>query len=92
MALMRHMRSQNTPVSKAQEQTIRYQLASFMRLWPYLWPADKPSYKLRTFLALIFTIAGQFVVVLAPFFLGRAIDGLGLQLEDLGLGLSLIHI
>ena len=86
MALMRHMRSQNTPVSKAQEQTIRYQLASFMRLWPYLWPADKPSYKLRTFLALIFTIAGQFVVVLAPFFLGRAIDGLGLQLEDLGLG------
>jgi len=68
------------------EQSLRYQLKSFWRLWPYLWPKDKPSYKIRTLLAMIFTIAGQFVVVLAPFFLGRAIDGMTLQIKDIGLG------
>ena len=86
MAPMRHMSSDNTQSPKGPEQSLGYQLKSFMRLWPYLWPADKPSYKLRTVLALIFTIAGQFVIVLAPFFLGRAIDGLDLQLQALGLG------
>jgi len=45
-----------------------------MRLWPYLWPKDKPTYKLRTFIALLFTIAGQFILVGAPFFLGRSVD------------------
>ena len=68
------------------EQSLRYQLKSFWRLWPYLWPKEKPSYKIRTLLAMIFTIAGQFVVVLAPFFLGRAIDGMTLQIKDIGLG------
>ena len=68
------------------EQSLRYQLKSFWRLWPYLWPKDKPTYKLRTLLAMIFTIAGQFIVVVAPFFLGRAIDAMTLQIEDIGLG------
>ena len=70
----------------AREQSLRYQLKSFWRLWPYLWPKGKISYKIRTFLAMVFTIAGQFVVVLAPFFLGRAIDGMNVQIEDIGLG------
>ena len=56
------------------EEKLAYQLKSFMRLWPYLWPEDKPTYKLRTFLALLFTIAGQFILVGAPFFLGRSVD------------------
>ncbi len=56
------------------EQSLTYQLRSFFRLWPYLWPKDKPSYKVRTFLALLLTIGGQFVLVGAPFFLGRAVD------------------
>ena len=68
------------------EQSLRYQLKSFWRLWPYLWPKDKPAYKVRTFLALIFTIAGQFIVVAAPFFLGRAIDAMDFQIKDIGLG------
>ena len=38
---------------------------------------------------MIFTIAGQFIVVLAPFFLGRAIDGMNLQIEDIGLGTAI---
>lgn len=35
---------------------------------------------------MIFTIAGQFIVVAAPFFLGSAIDALNLQIENIGLG------
>ena len=60
--------------STFKERSLQYQLKSFGRLWPYLWPKEKPSYKIRTFIAMIFTIAGQFIVVAAPFFLGSAID------------------
>lgn len=72
--------------STFKERSLRYQLKSFGRLWPYLWPKEKPSYKIRTFIAMIFTIAGQFIVVAAPFFLGSAIDALNLQIENIGLG------
>ena len=75
-----------TSKNKMREQSLRYQLKSFWRLWPYLWPKGKPSYKFRTLIAMIFTIMGQFIVVLAPFFLGRAIDGMNLQIEEIGLG------
>lgn len=56
------------------EEKITYQLRSFFRLWPYLWPKERVSYKFRTFAALILTIAGQFVLVGAPFLLGQAQD------------------
>ncbi len=56
------------------EQSLGYQLKSFFRLWPYLWPKDKPSYKIRSFLALFLTIIGQFVMVGGPFFLGWSVD------------------
>ncbi len=56
------------------EQSLSYQLKSFFRLWPYLWPKDKPGYKLRTLIAFILTVAGQFILVGAPFFLGRSVD------------------
>jgi len=75
-----------TPETELKEQSLRYQLKSFWRLWPYLWPKGRPSYKFRTLLAMIFTIAGQFIVVLAPFFLGRAIDAMNIQIDELGLG------
>ena len=78
--------SSDTSDPLAAERTLRYQLKSFWRLWPYLWPDEKPGYKFRTLFALIFTIAGQFIVVAAPFFLGRAIDGLNLQITENGLG------
>ena len=76
----------DNPIEAPPEQSLRYQLKSFWRLWPYLWPKDRPSYKFRTLLAMIFTIAGQFIVVAAPFFLGRAIDALNIQIQDIGLG------
>ncbi len=80
---------QDSKEQSSREQSLSYQLKSFWRLWPYLWPDEKPSYKLRTFLALLFTIAGQFIVVAAPFFLGRAIDGMDEQIKTMGLGNAL---
>ena len=56
------------------EEKLSYQLSSFLRLWPYLWPKDRPSYRLRTLAALVLTITSQFVLVGAPFLLGRAQD------------------
>jgi ATP-binding cassette subfamily B protein len=56
------------------EEKLSYQLKSFMRLWPYLWPKDKPTYKIRTFAALFFTIASLFILVGAPFLFGAGVD------------------
>ena len=71
-------RSPSSPLRESSdtphEQTLRYQLKSFWRLWPYLWPKDNLSYKLRTFAAILLTIAGKFIIVGAPFFLGRSVD------------------
>lgn len=76
MAMMKPSSHMDAPIQTAllPEEKLTYQIKSFFRLWPYLWPADKPGYKFRTLAALILTIAGQFVVVGAPFFLGRAVD------------------
>ena len=63
------------------EQSLLYQLRAFGKLWPYLW--SSPSNKARVVIAVLFTIAGQFVLVAAPFFLGRMTDALD-QGQDAG--------
>lgn len=73
-------------LNRLKEQAIGYQLKSFGRLWPYLWPHSKPSYKIRTLFAITATIAGQFIIVAAPFFLGKASDNIEVQITELGLG------
>ena len=73
-------------LNRIKEQAIGYQLKSFGRLWPYLWPHNKPSYKIRTLFAITATIAGQFIIVAAPFFLGKASDNIEVQITELGLG------
>ena len=57
------------------------QLKSFGKLWPYLWPDDKPLHKVRIVLALIITIASQFVLVLGPFFLGWAVNAVEVAVD-----------
>ncbi|MGJ8563206.1 MAG: ABCB family ABC transporter ATP-binding protein/permease [Alphaproteobacteria bacterium] len=71
-----------TQHSTPSEETLSYQLKSFFRLWPYLWPKERLSYKFRTFAALLLTIASQFVLVGAPFLLGRAQDNASAALKD----------
>ena len=58
------------------------QLKGFSKLWPYLWPDDKPLYKVRIILALIITISSQFVLVIGPFFLGWAVNAVQQALEN----------
>lgn len=54
--------------------SLRYQLKSFGRLWPYLWAEGKPAFKIRIIAALVLTIAGKFFLVGAAFFTGAAIN------------------
>ncbi len=56
------------------ERSLRYQLRSFGRLWPYLWVKGNFGFKLRIIAALLLTIIGKFFLVGAPFFMGAAID------------------
>ena len=56
------------------ERSLRYQLKSFARLWPYLWVKGNLGFKVRIITALLLTIAGKFFLVGAPFFMGAAID------------------
>ena len=79
------------------ERGIFRQLAGMGRLKPYLWPAGNVGFKVRSILALIFTMVGQFVIVGSPFLLGQAINelkvvqdgGVSAQLTALIIGLIL---
>ncbi len=62
------------PDEDAVERGIFKQLLGLGRLKPYLWPAGNVGFKVRSIIALILTVTGQFVIVGAPFMLGRAID------------------
>ena len=61
---------------EAPERGIFQQLLGLGRLKPYLWPKGNISFKLRSIIALLLTVAGQFVIVGSPFLLGRAINQL----------------
>lgn len=78
------------------EQSLGYQLKNFMKLWPYLWPKDRPGFKIRTAIAFLLTVAGQFVLVGAPFFLGRSVDAVktaqGSDLSFSGPGLFIVAL
>ena len=51
------------------EQSLLYQLRSFSKLWPYMW--SSPGRKVRIVVAIALTIASNFFIVGAPFFLGH---------------------
>jgi len=61
-------------IEAMKEQSITEQLRGLGRLKPYLWPDGNFAFKLRSFLAIILTIAGKFVLVGAPFVFGWAVD------------------
>ncbi len=60
------------------ERGIFKQLLGLGRLKPYLWPEGNVNFKVRSVIALVLTIASQFVIVGSPFLLGRAIDSIEL--------------
>ena len=76
-----------TPEDLKKERSLRYQLKSFGRLWPYLWVKGNKGFKLRIIAALLLTVTGKFFLVGAPFFMGAAIDAVT-QAKDGGFDLS----
>ena len=66
--------STGTDEDRGPDRGIIQQLLGLRRLKPYLWPKGNLSFRVRSILALCLTIASQFIIVGAPFMLGRAID------------------
>ena len=66
--------STGTDEDRGPDRGIIQQLLGLRRLKPYLWPKGNLSFRVRSILALFLTIASQFIIVGAPFMLGRAID------------------
>jgi len=61
-------------IEAMKEQSLSEQLRGLGRLKPYLWPDGNLEVKFRSFLAILLTIAGKFVLVGAPFVFGWAVD------------------
>lgn len=84
----RHM----TDKDDAPERGIVQQLLGLRRLKPYLWPKGNVGFKVRSILALLLTIGGQFVIVGSPFLLGAAIDATELAEDSLQTQISALII
>src|SRR5215213_6048340 len=51
-------------------------MATFQRLWPYLWPQGRPDLQQRVFLAFGLLLIAKLVTVLTPFTFKWATDAL----------------
>ncbi|MBB5751194.1 ABCB family ABC transporter ATP-binding protein/permease [Prosthecomicrobium pneumaticum] len=51
-------------------------LATVRRLWPYIWPSDRPDLRLRVFLAIVVLALAKVVTVYVPYFYKWATDAL----------------
>lgn len=80
------------PSDDTAERGIFKQLLGLGRLKPYLWPAGNVGFKVRSIIALALTIASQFVIVGAPFLLGRAIDATDAALASVPQQLTIMII
>jgi ABC-type transport system involved in Fe-S cluster assembly fused permease/ATPase subunit len=80
------------PSDDTVERGIFKQLLGLGRLKPYLWPAGNVGFKVRSIIALALTIASQFVIVGAPFLLGRAIDATDAALASVPQQLTIMII
>ncbi len=57
---------------------------TFINLWPYMWPSDRPDLKRRVLYASIFMVLGKVVTVLIPYFYKLATDALTGELDKSG--------
>jgi len=54
---------------------------TFVNLWPYMWPSDRPDLKRRVLYASIFMVIGKVVTVLIPYFYKLGTDALTGELD-----------
>ena len=91
---MATMKRRSPSDDTASQQSLRAQLKSFGRLWPYLWVHGGLIGKIRIIAAIALTLAGQFILVLAPFGVGAAVDAVeraqqsGGRWDDVWLGIA----
>ena len=57
---------------------------TFVNLWPYMWPSDRPDLKRRVLYASIFMVIGKVVTVLIPYFYKLGTDALTGELDKSG--------
>ena len=51
-------------------------IGTVVKLWPYIWPHDRPSLKRLVFVAVLLLIAAKLVTATVPFFFKYVTDGL----------------
>lgn len=55
------------------------QWSTLVRLWPFIWPADRPDLKVRVLIALVLLLAAKVATVMVPFFYKAAVDQLTIE-------------
>ena len=64
-------------MSRGVEENRKARVGVLKMLWPYIWPKDRPVFKLRILLAAICLVLAKVCNVYAPLFYKDAIDSLG---------------
>ena len=62
-----------SPQSQVAEKSV---IGTVIKLWPYIWPHDRPSLKRLVFVAVLLLIAAKLVTATVPFFFKYVTDSL----------------
>ncbi len=73
-------------ISKDVEEKLEARFGVLSMLWPYIWPKDRPAFKLRILVAAICLVLAKVCNVYAPLFYKDAVDSMG-PTENLGAAL-----
>jgi ATP-binding cassette subfamily B protein len=68
--------------SQVEEKSV---IGTVVKLWPYIWPHDRPSLKRLVFVAVLLLIAAKLVTATVPFFFKYVTDSLAGNELDLPL-------
>ena len=70
---MNSNRHTTSPQSQVAEKSV---IGTVIKLWPYIWPHDRPSLKRLVFVAVLLLIAAKLVTATVPFFFKYVTDSL----------------
>jgi ABC-type transport system involved in Fe-S cluster assembly fused permease/ATPase subunit len=77
---MSHKPETTSPQSQMGEKPV---IGTVVKLWPYIWPHDRPSLKRLVFVAVLLLIAAKLVTATVPFFFKYVTDSLAGNALDL---------
>ena len=70
---MNNKRKTTIPQTQMAEKSV---IGTVLKLWPYIWPHDRPSLKRLVFVAVLLLIAAKLVTATVPFFFKYVTDSL----------------